>query len=140
MHGENLSASSAPFPDREGTIILLPFQIVFLLLTATVMVSSFVDMHRRNHRSWEEIVARLSPEARVVWNAMARKGPDAVVSIAAESPGIAFRNAGVLMEMAGYAERNGLASHSGWLQPVCRAAIELRVAASSAMLRRMSLR
>jgi len=135
-----LSASSAPFPDREGTIILLPFQIVFLLLTATVMVRSFVDMHRRNHRSWEEIVARLSPEARVVWNAMARNGPDAVVSIAAESPSIAFRNAGVLMDMAGYAEPNGLASHSGWLQPVCRAAIELRVAASSAMLRRMSLR
>jgi hypothetical protein len=45
-----------------------------------------------------------------------------------------------LMEMAGYAERNGLANHSGWLQPVCRAAFELRIAASSAMLRRMSLR
>ncbi|HXS75557.1 MAG TPA: hypothetical protein VN753_05220 [Terracidiphilus sp.] len=134
-----MSASSALFPGRESKIILLPLQVAFFILVTAAMVSSFIAMHRRNRRSWHGIVARMSPECRLAW----RKGPDGlkdVIAIWAKTPSAAFRDAGVLMEMAEYAERNALQSDSASIRFFRNAALELRLAAAGAVIRHACFR
>jgi hypothetical protein len=61
------------------------------------MVYSAAEQFRRNHRSWQAIVDRLSFD----WNAGMDFGVPAL-----EKPWTAFRDAGVMMEMADYIERH----------------------------------
>ena len=62
------------------------------------MVYTFAEMHRRNHRSWPAIVGRLSNPGALNEGSAPRRRWNI------------FSDAGVLMEMADYAERN--AHHS----------------------------
>jgi len=103
----------------------------------TAMVGSFVQMHRRSHRSWEAIMARMSPECRSAWTAVSTAG--ALNSICTKAPRAAFRDAGVLMEIADYTERNALNFDPARMRFVRAAALKLRLASALAMIRLVSL-
>jgi len=98
------------------------------------MVCSFVQMHSRSHRSWEAIVARMSPEGRLAWSATGSAQVEAPNTI---SPRAAFHDAGVLMEMADFAERNAPGYDAARMRV---AALQLRFAAVGAMVSRASFR
>ena len=104
------------------------------------MANWFAQMHLRNHRSWEAISARMSPECRLAWTTTAPARAEALDAIWIKSPWAAFRDAGLLMEMADYAERNSLSEDSARMQTVRASALQLRLAATGAMIRRISLR
>jgi hypothetical protein len=104
------------------------------------MVGPAIEMHRRNHRSWPAIVARMSPECRLAWSATASSQPEAVNFLSAKSPWAAFRDAGVMMEMADFAERNAMNLDPVRVQAVRIRAIQLRFAALESMVRRRSFR
>lgn|GEM_PF-2408356 len=133
-----MSASSGAIPGRESTIILIPLQIACFLLTATAIVSSFVHMHRRERRSWEAIMARMSPDGRRAWNLSDRF--EALDSTWTRTPRVAFRDAGVLMEMADYMERNSTSCDGTRLELVRSAAVDLRFAAAGAIFSRILFR
>src|SRR5690348_14032252 len=98
------------------------------------MVGSSIEMHRRNHRSWPTIVARMSPECRVAWSATASSQSAAVKFVGAKSAWAALRDDGVLMEMADYEERNAIQPDVVHVQSVRISAIELRFAAAGAII------
>jgi hypothetical protein len=133
-----LSASSGAIPGRESTIILIPLQIACFLLAATVMVSSFVHLYRRERRSWEAIMARMSPACRRAW--VISNGSEALNLAWTRTPRIAFRDAGVLMEMAEYMERNSTSCDGTRLELVRSAALDLRFAAAGAIFSRILFR
>jgi hypothetical protein len=104
------------------------------------MVSWLAQMHRRNSRSWEGMLARMSTECRLQWSATPSAGAEALGAIWTEDPRAAFRDSGVLLEMTDYAERNALSYDSARMEAARTAAFELRAAATRAMIRRISLR
>jgi hypothetical protein len=104
------------------------------------MVGSSIEMHQRNHRSWPAIVARMSPEGRVAWSAMASSQSAVINFPGAKSPWAAFHDAGVLMEMADYAERNATHFDPLHVQAVRTSAIQLRLAAAGAIIRHARFR
>jgi hypothetical protein len=57
-----------------------------------------------------------------------------------KNPRAAFRDSGVLLEMADYAERNALTYDSARMEMVRAAGLELRAAATRAMIRQISIR
>jgi len=101
-------------------------------------VNWFVQMHQRNSRSWEAILARMSPACRLAYTSSAPS--EALRRHWAQTPRAAFRDAGALMEMAEYAERNLLGEDPAKLQDIRHAALQLRLASTGAMIRRFSLR
>ncbi|MBS1803909.1 MAG: hypothetical protein JST28_11120 [Acidobacteria bacterium] len=108
---------------------------MFLLITA-VLASWFVRMHLRNRRSWQAIVARTSPECRRVWAASGLGQPEAFPSMWSAVPRVAFRDAGVLMEMADYVENNTAILDSEQMQNIRISIVRLRLAAARAIIRR----
>ena len=122
-------------PGRESTAILIPVQIAIFLLITAVMVNWFVRMHLRNRRSWQAIEARMSPECRHAWAAGGLGQPEALSSIWSAMPQVAFRDAGVLMEMADYLENNTLTLDSEQIQNIRSSILNLRLAAARAMIR-----
>jgi len=133
-----LSAFSRVSSGRESTAILIPIQVAIFLLITAVMVNWFVQMHQRNSRSWEAILARMSPACRLAYTSSAPS--EALRRHWAQTPRAAFRDAGALMEMAEYAERNLLGEDPAKLQDIRHAALQLRLASTGAMIRRFSLR
>jgi hypothetical protein len=111
---------------------------VFLLITA-VMVNWFIQMHRRSLRSWRDIVARLSPQCSAGYGAIESGQAEAIGGIWVKLPRVALHDAGVLMEMVEYAERNSITVDPVRLQLVRSTALQLRIAATGAMIRSMSL-
>ena len=95
--------------------ILIPLQLVLLALITTYMVYCASDQYRRNHRSWQAIVNRLSFAT-------------------------AFRDAGVMMEMADYVERHANEFDSASLETLRCTAIQLRVESLMALARRSPVR
>jgi hypothetical protein len=104
------------------------------------MVSWFAQMHRRGSRSWEAMVARMSPECRLQWAAPPSARAETIGAIWMKNPRAAFRDSGVLLEMADYAERNALTYDSARMEMVRAAGLELRAAATRAMIREISIR
>ena len=104
------------------------------------MVSWLAQMHRRNSRSWEGMLARMSAECRLQWSAAPSARAEALDAIWMKDPRAAFRESGVLLEMADYAERNALACDQARMEMVRAAGLELRAAATRAMIRRISFR
>ena len=123
---------------RESKTILIPIQIVLFLLISIAMVNWFLQMHQRNSRSWEAILARMSPACRLACTSSAPS--EALNLLSAQTPRSAFRDAGVLMEMADYVERNSLSKDLANLQNIRDAALQLRLASTGAIIRRISLR
>ena len=79
----------------------------------------------------------MSPESRMQWNSSAGARAETVGAIWMRDPRAAFRDSGVLLEMADYAERNAVSCDSARLEAVRTAALELRVAATRVMIRRI---
>jgi hypothetical protein len=82
----------------------------------------------------------MTPESRVAWGAMASSQPDPVKLLGAKSPWAAFHDAGVLMEMADYAERNAINFDPVRAQAVRISAIQLRFAAAGAIIKHVRFR
>lgn len=129
-------------------MIFALIQLVTISLVAVYLVWCDIALHRRNQRSWETIVARLrpDPEARAglstdFW----RDRPQAPASKTAHrrpsrrSLWIRFVNAGVLLEMADFAGRNGRAvlgsGDAKLLDNLHRDAINIRTFAFIALAR-----
>ncbi|WP_162601922.1 hypothetical protein [Occallatibacter savannae] len=93
-------------------------------------------MRQRSARSWEMIVAGLSAEARVQWSSTPAARAEALAAIWMSRPETAFRDSGVLLEMADYAERNAVSRDAARLEEVRTAALRLRTAAMGAMMQR----
>jgi len=127
-------------PGRESTAILIPVQIGVVLLIAAYLAGWYFQMYRRNRRLWDELLARMSPECRQGWTLPSPARAQALSAVWVSNPRAAFRDAGVLMEMADYAERNSLVDDPARMQAVRTAALRLRLSAASAMIRRDSLR
>jgi hypothetical protein len=73
----------------------------------------------------------MSPDGRRAWNLSDRF--EALDSTWARTPRVAFRDAGVLMEMADYIEHNSTSCDSTRLELVRTAALHLRFAAAGAI-------
>ena len=121
-------------------VILIPLQIVLFALVAAAMAGPFVQMHRRQHRSWQAIVVRMSPECRLLWSATDPDQLTLAQASWARSPRKAFRDAGVLMEIVEFAERNAKTSDRAQLQTLRLAALQLRLSAGTAIVRRALFR
>lgn len=99
-------------------MIFALFQLVTISLVALYLAWSDFALHRRNQRSWEAIVARLrpDPEARAglstdFWRDRSRTSASTTAQRhpSRQSLWIRFVNAGVFLEMADFACRNGRA-------------------------------
>jgi hypothetical protein len=104
------------------------------------MLASFIEFHQRNRRSWRQIVARMSPQSRLEWNLVSSAQAEVIGASWSRSPRAAFRDSGVLPEMADYAERHALSCDPARMRAVRAAALELRTAATRAMIRQIFTR
>jgi len=101
---------------------------------ALYMFRRWSELHARNRRSWDEIVSRLSP----AWKCADLLQPGDTTLLAAARLWTVFRDAGVMMELADYADRDG--RDSGSVQELRFTALSLRFAALRALASRISLR
>lgn len=90
-------------------------QVGILVLVTAYLSYTRMGLVHRNGRSWADLAARLQPATMVV------------------TPGARFRHAGVLLEMADYAERNTFAT--AILTQLRSDAIALRMRAARDMMR-----
>jgi len=133
--GENWSASLEWIPGRESKqAILIPLQLAAFALTAFYMYRRWSELHARNRRSWQQIVSRLSP----AWKGAVPLQPGDIAPLAAAGLWTVYRDAGVMMELADYADRHGRDSSS--VQELRFTALSLRFAALRALASRISLR
>jgi hypothetical protein len=114
--------------------ILIPLQLAAFSLTALYMFRRCSELHARNRRSWDEIVSRLSP----AWKCAKPLQPGDSAPLAAARLWTVYRDAGVMMELADYADRHGRDSSS--VQELRFTALSLRFTALRALAHRISLR
>ena len=115
----------------EDTITLIAFQFAAFTLIAAYLAFSVATLHRRNQVSWESLSSRLDP----AWSLAGSAG----VAVLASDRSVrwsAFRNAGVLMQMADYADRNGTAIDPSVLSSLRADAIRMRIAVLQSLVRR----
>jgi hypothetical protein len=105
-------------------------------LTAAYLAFSVAALHRRNQLSWETLSSRLHP----AWisGAMPVSSSARVAVLASDRSArwSAFRDAGVLMQMADYADRNGIAGDPSVLASLRADAIRMRFAVLQSLVRR----
>lgn len=77
----------------------------------------------------------MSQEGRARWTGSPAALTEALGAIWMENPRAAFRDSGVLLEMADYAERNAVSCDAARLHEVRTAALQLRTTATHAMMR-----
>jgi hypothetical protein len=102
---------------RERKTILIPVQIFAFAFIASYLIFVAAELHRRNHRSWQAIVECLSPGLGDTDGRWTR-----------------FRDAGVMMQMTDFAERNGFIDAT-YLREFRSAALGIRFAALKALIR-----
>ncbi len=106
-------------------------------LTAAYLAFSVVALHRRNQLSWESLSSRLHP----AWISGAMPvSSSARVAADRSARWSAFRDAGVLMQMADYADRNGIAVDPSVLASLRSDAIRMRFAVLHAFVRSPRIR
>ena len=111
------------------------------MLIAAVLVGTAVENHRRNRRSWQGIVARMSPECKLQWNTAASPiRAEVIGAVWTRNPRAAFRDSGVMLEMADYAERNAASCNSMQMQTVRTAAVKLRTSAGRRLIKQVFTR
>ena len=81
----------------------------------------------------------MSPECRAVHAGTKSAEAEVLVSMWMNAPIAAFHDAGVLMEMSQYAERNSLSCDAKQLQVIRVAAIQLRLGSVRTIVRRRLL-
>jgi hypothetical protein len=112
----------------EIAITLITVQFAGFTMIAAYLAFSVAMLHRRNQVSWESLSSRIDR----TWLAPALHsgGSARVAAPGADGPRrwSAFRTAGVLMQMADYADRNGCAVDPSVLAALRADAIRMRVA------------
>jgi hypothetical protein len=103
----------------EITILLIALQFAAFITIATYLTSVAFAMHRRNRSSWTSLVSQLHP----AWSAERVRIPERLADRSR-----LFRDAGILMQMADFAERNGSAIPPATLASLREDAVRLRLA------------
>jgi predicted Ser/Thr protein kinase len=116
---------------RENKTILIPLQFAVCAAITLYLVHCRVELQRRNQRSWQQIVSRFSPALQSIETAR---------RISATAPRVAFRNAGVMMEIADYAERNSSGLDIAAIEGLRSHALSVRFSALKSFGRRTSQR
>jgi hypothetical protein len=101
--------------------------LVLFLLISSYLIFSRVELRRRACRSWHAITGSLSP----VWTGEVSSGRPA-------SPRALYRDAGAMMAMADYAERNASSLDRALIEDLRSNALQLRSIALKALLIRSS--
>jgi hypothetical protein len=86
-----------------------------------------VILGSRNHQSWESLVARLRPQT-------AAEGIARPTTIRLRELWATFQNAGVLVQIIEYAERNGGGTDTGFLAELRNDVLRIRFSALNTML------
>src|SRR6266536_1331174 len=106
---------------RERTPILYPLPILVPALVAIYLGHRTTLLHHRNMQSWESLVARLHPK----WSVGGERRLWGM-----------FREAGVMLEMADYAERNGTSVDLAIVNTLRRDALRIRIDVLKALVGR----
>ena len=97
-----------------------------------------VELRRRNLQSWESLVVRLDP----AWGEAGvgiSKGPAEMSSQSARGLWLMHRDAGIMLQIANFAERNGVESvDPESLEALRRDAIQIRICVVKRLVRRIS--
>jgi hypothetical protein len=124
------------FTDEKEESILSPLHSVVLALVTTYMGYSVAEQYRRSHRSWQAIVSRLSFK----WETGTPLHANNLSSTTWVHPWTAFRDAGVMMEMVDYMERNSSQVDTVRPDTLRVVAIRMRFESLKALTRRFSVR
>jgi hypothetical protein len=116
--------------------ILIPLQLAAFSLTAFYMFRRWSELRTRNQRSWQQIVSRLSP----AWKGAEPFEPYDSAPLATARLWTVYRDAGVMMELAEYAQCHGRDFDASSIQDLRFAALSLRFTVLSALATRISLR
>jgi hypothetical protein len=100
------------------------------------MFNRWSELRRRNRRSWQEIVSRLSP----AWNGTVPLEPSDSDPLGAAKLWTVYRDAGVMMELADYAQCHGRDFDVSSVRELRFTALSLRFTVLRALVRRISLR
>jgi len=111
---------------RDAIIILIPLQFATFVVVASYLAYCGIELHRRNRRSWQTILARLSP----AWIKQDQ-------SLLSRNPKWLFRDAGVFMEIADYAERHGNGIPLDSIANLRNDALQIRMVALRTRVRRI---
>jgi hypothetical protein len=133
--GRSFAYPSTQLSGPEITINLIAFQFAMFTLTAAYLAFSVAALHRRNQVSWESLSSRLHPASSI-----SRSARVAVLASDWSTRWSAFRDAGVVMQMADYAERNGLAVDPSELASLRADAIRMRFGVLHAFIRSPRIR
>ncbi len=126
-------------------MIFALFQLVTIVLVAVYLAWCDIALHWRNKRSWDAIAARLRPDPDATDTAGAdfwRDRPRATTGRALQprpsrrSLWIQFVNAGVFLEMADFARRNGRSGDAKLLDNLHMDAIYIRAVTLVKLVRR----
>ncbi len=110
-------------------MLFAQLQSVFATLAAVSLVYWLASHHRRNARSWESLVARLELDRSHVSAASIRAGAEDAPLLVKDREGLRtmYQQAGVMVEIADYAERNGSKMDPTAIAELRRDAIAVRV-------------
>jgi hypothetical protein len=97
-------------------------------MIAAYLGFSAAALHRRNQLSWESLSSRLDPAWLAPAMAVSESARVAVLASDRSARWSAFRNAGVLMQMADFADRNSSALDPSVLASLRADAIRMRFA------------
>lgn len=94
------------------------------------------DLRRRNRRSWQQIVSRLS----LGWSGAILVEAGGNSPLSGANLWTVYRDAGVMMELADYAHRHGRDFDVSSVRELRFTALSLRFTVLRALVRRISLR
>jgi hypothetical protein len=112
----------------ETTIALIALQFALFAMIAAYLAFSAATLHRRNRVSWESLSSRLDPARLAPAMAVSESARVAVLASDRSARWSAFRDAGVLMQMADFADRNSSAIDPSALASLRADAIRMRFA------------
>jgi hypothetical protein len=135
-NGGDFANRPTQLSDPEITITLIALQFAVFTLTAAYLAFSAATLHRRNQVSWQSLSSRLQPSW--ISEAMPVSSSARVAVLASDRSArwSAFRDAGILMQMADYADRNGIAVDPSVLASLRADAIRMRFAVLRPFVRR----
>jgi hypothetical protein len=123
-------------------MILPLLQVLAIVITAICFHSIRATLRRRNLQSWEDIVSRLRLDSstsrlgdRSVWNGDMNVTPEEKWQLIRGAHGLwaMYENAGVMLEMADYAARNGESVDRELLAALRSDAMQIRVCVLTAL-------
>jgi hypothetical protein len=108
-------------------------------MIAAYLAFSAAALHRRNQVSWESLSSRLDPAWLAPAMPVSESARFAVLATDRAARWSAFRNAGVLMQMADFADRNSSAIDPSVLASLRADAIRMRFAVLYSFVQRSQI-